>query len=124
MALSDYLTNDEWDGMFYVFVGPGNEYGDLGACMHTIIEKLLSKGYEFQGLDGEGHKKEMLGGHNAPKVAYLFSRVFGTPFEKDSVDPGKMLLNGRAFIKEHLPELLTESDESWQEFVDALKQGK
>jgi hypothetical protein len=126
MALSDYLTSTEWNGMFYMFAGP-REWHDLGQCMHVVIEELLKVGYCFEGLDEKGQKKEQVGGGvNTTKLAFLFEALFGrSGYEsRRDIDPLALLADGRAFIKDHAPALLHESDESWEEMYDAAKAEK
>lgn len=126
MALSDYLTSTEWNGMFYMFAGP-REWHDLGQCMRVVIEELLKVGYCFEGLDEKGQKKEQVGdGVNAPKLAFLFEALFGrSGYEsRRDIDSLALLADGRTFIKDHAPALLHESDESWEEMYNAAKSEK
>lgn len=112
MALSDYLTSDEWDGCFYCFAGQqGNDRKDLGASMRATIAVLLAKGYKFQGLDEHGNKyAHVTGTNNADK---LITAMFG-----GNVDFRKVLVIGRNFIKAHAPSLLTETDEEWEAIIN------
>lgn len=106
MALSDYLTNSEWDACFYASIGQHYE-GNLGKSIHRIIDALLTAGHQFPGLNGDGSKKvQVENGVNAPKLCIFF----GNPHEVDILG---ILDNGRNFLKERLPELVDETDEEW-----------
>jgi len=105
VALSDYLTSDEWDACLYAFIGQ-HKADNFGDSMHLTIDTLLESGYEFEGLDAQGQKKCSLGGVNAPKALIWF----GNPEGIDVID---LLDNGRNFLKEHMPSLVDETDEDW-----------
>lgn len=123
MALSDYLTDKEWNGMFYMFTGP-RKWHDFGECMHAVIQELLKVGYRFEGLDEEGKKKQRVGDDiNGPKLAYLFEQAFGDSgyVSGYKIDALSLLAEGRAFIKEHVPHLLHESDETWEEAYECAR---
>lgn len=114
MALSDYLTGDEWDACFYAAAGQ-HRAPSFGESMHRTIEALLSAGYTFSGLDDDGEKRCQVGdGVNAPKVCIWL----GNPHGCDLLE---ILDNGRKFLKANLPSLVDESDELWAEQLAAAK---
>lgn len=117
MALSDYLTPSEWDGFFYLFCM--KKRSDLGAAMTYGIECLLEKGYHFKGLDEQGNKKKIVTDENGDKLAIIF---FGATNDKEKEVILKSLLNGRKFIKKHASELLTQTDEEWNTFINDLNE--
>lgn len=108
MALSNYLTGDEWDACFYASMGKCAA-PDLTQSMRKTVDHLLKNGYTFEGLDEDGDSVKQVGdGENAPKLATLMGI--------ESMDVNKvleMLNNGRRFISEHCHKLLNESDEDW-----------
>ena len=108
MALSDYLTGDEWDACYYVAMvaHKGENFGD---AMHQTITALLKNGYRFSGLDEYGMKMEQVeGGVNAPKILLFL----GNP---NKIDPLPILDNGRRFLKLHCPELVVVgTDAEWE----------
>lgn len=114
MALSDYLTGDEWDGCFYVMATHGGD--NFGQVMHRTIDELLKAGHEFPGLDENGNKEAQVeNGINAPKVLIFL----GNP---EGINVEAIVRNGRNFIKKEAPALLKESDEEWEKFLrDAKK---
>ena len=117
MALSDYLTGDEWDGCFYASFGQ-HQAENLDASMHKTIQHLLQKGYSFTGLDGQGNKRVQVGnGINAPKLVMFFGNSY-------KLDPGELLDNGRNFLKQHAPELVDETDQEWAEQMAKAKEKK
>ena len=108
MALSDYLTSDEWDACFYASLGQNNA-ANFGDSMHKTIGGLLEAGHIFPGLDAEGGKLEQVEcGVNAPKVCIFL----GNPHK---VDVLQCLDRGRTFLKEHLPSLVDETDDEWEQ---------
>lgn len=107
MALSDYLTSDEWDACFYVSFSANSSGTTFGATMHKVIDKLLSKGYEFQGLDGSGNKRDQIHGTGNPEKVCIW---LGNPRECDTT---AILTAGRKFLKKHAPEWVDETDEEW-----------
>ena len=114
MALSDYLTSDEWDACFYASFGQ-HQSESFGASMHKTILTLISAGYEFSGLDEFGNKRETVGGGvNAPKVCIFL----GNPH---NVDVLQCLDNGRKFLKEQYPVLVDETDDEWALQMTAAK---
>lgn len=115
MALSDYLTDDEWDACFYASMGGKAVSNDFGAAMHKTIRALLEIGYEFQGLDGDGNKKQQLPSGNASKILIWL----GNPHHVDIL---AILENGRNFLKKHRPDWVDETDEEWaKQMEDARK---
>ena len=65
MALSDYLTSDEWDACLYVHFTTNELRGLIGdpqlnfrESMQIAIDGLLKNGYKFSGLDSNGAKKQ------------------------------------------------------------------
>jgi hypothetical protein len=114
MALSDYLTGDEWDACYYVamIAHRGENFGD---SMQQTIVALLKNGYRFTGLDEYGMKVEQVeDGINAPKL-FIF---LGNP---NKIDTTPILENGRRFLRLFAPALLAESDEIWAELVAKYK---
>ena len=115
MALSDYLTSDEWDACFYAYFGQ-HHTDNFGVSMRTTIDALLEAGHRFSGLDESGNKSQQVGnGVNAPKLL-IFT---GNPC---SVDVLTCLDSGRRFLKEKLPSLVDESDEEWAEELAKLEE--
>lgn len=113
MALSDYLTGDEWDGCFYAMLKK-HAAPDFGTSMRMTIDALLAKGYVFSGLDEKGNKKQQVcNGVNAPKILIFL----GNP---DQIDIPAILNNGRKFVKANIPEALGETDEEWEAFLKSL----
>lgn len=107
MALSDYLTSEEWDACFYASLGQ-HATGNFGSSMHKTIDALLAVGHNFPGLDENGGKFcQVCNGVNAPKVCIFF----GNPHK---VDVLIILNNGREFLKSQLPSLVDETDAEWQ----------
>ena len=114
MALSDYLTGEEWDACFYASMGQ-HAANNFGESMHQTILALLSSGYQFAGLDANGGKRcQVCNGVNAPKVCIFL----GNPHE---INVLSILDSGRRFLKCHLPALVDETDEEWQEQMEAAK---
>jgi hypothetical protein len=108
MALSDYLTGDEWDACFYAFLGQ-HQTSDFGASMRLTIDALLANGYRFSGLDEYGNKVAQVARMtNSRKIKVFFGNL-----SSDKVI--KILDNGRSFLKTHLPNLVDETDEEWEE---------
>lgn len=105
MALSDYLTSDEWDACLYMM--QRGEDANFGDAMHRTIQSLLSAGYQFAGLYADGNKKQQIPGTNNGKKLCIF---LGNPH---NCDVAAILDNGRNFIKKHLPDLVGETDEEW-----------
>lgn len=114
MALSDYLTGEEWDACFYASMGQHHS-DNFGESMRKTIKALLASGYEFSGLDEFGEKQQQVcGGVNAPKVCIWL----GNPH---NVDVLECLRNGREFLQRHLPDLVDETDEEWAEQMETAK---
>ena len=114
MALSDYLTGDEWDACYYVamIAHRGENFGD---SMHQTIEALLANNYSFRGLDEHGMKLQQVeDGINAPKILIFL----GNP---NKIETLPILENGRRFLKLFAPELVVESDEIWAKLVAKYK---
>lgn len=106
MALSDYLTGDEWDACFYASMGQC-QADNFGESMRKTIQCLLDRGYVFPGLDETGSKLcQVEGGVNAPKICIFL----GNPH---NVDVLGCLENGRDFLKRVAAELVGETDEEW-----------
>lgn len=110
MALSDYLTDDEWDACFYYFMYPTKGFTDLGQAMRQVIENLLTEGYQFEGLDETGNKKRQLPSGNPSKIMMFFDGA-----KPDQII--KLMSNGREFLKKNAPKLLLETDEEWTELT-------
>ncbi|KKL13199.1 hypothetical protein LCGC14_2528160 [marine sediment metagenome] len=110
MALGDYLTDAEWDACFYHCASVGN----LGTAMHEVIEKALAAGYRFSGLDEHGAKLQQLTSGNPDKFCF----VMGLGEKRSKVEAMSRMMgifeNGRRWLKEHLPELVTETDDEWE----------
>lgn len=115
MALSDYLTGEEWDACFYLHIHDNlrrqkttEPMMSLGDHMHYLIAELLRRGYKFSGLDENGNKKQQVcDGINAAKFSGLF-------FGEWQPEPIRQIMeSGRNFMKQHCAELVFESDEDW-----------
>lgn len=119
MALSDYLTSEEWNACFYrLNTQTRGETVNFGVIMRETINELLSNGYQFEGLNEKGHKKRQIcNGVNAPKILLFM----GNP---KSLSVCAILEDGRDFIKEHLPHLLFETDAVWEQILPDLKAGE
>jgi hypothetical protein len=114
MALSDYLTGDEWDACFYASFGKSMA-PNFGDSMRQTIQTLLAKGYEFAGLDENGNKYEQVeDGINAPKVCIFLGNPYNCNIEE-------IMNNGRNFLKEHAPELVSEPDEVWESALQQVR---
>jgi len=115
MALSDYLTEDEWDACFYRMCG-GAGNGNLGDAMHDTINILLEKGHNFPGLDDSGSKlKQILGTSNPYKVCIFL----GNPHDVDVLE---VLDNGRRWLKENYPDLVEETDDEWEREMKEVRE--
>ena len=114
MALSDYLTDSEWDACFYASMGQ-HISSNFGDSMHKTIDALLKSGYVFSGLDDSGNKKQQIRGTGNPFKVCIF---LGNPH---NVDVLEILDSGRRFLKEYLPSLVDETDENW---VQQMKEGR
>ncbi len=108
MALSDYLTDAEWDACYYAFAGQ-HAAPNFGESMHRTIESLLQSGYRFTGLDEFGNKRQQLPSNNPRKLCMMW---FGDP-KPTKADIMRIFDSGRAFLKQHLPALVDETDEDW-----------
>jgi hypothetical protein len=108
MALSDYLSESEWDACLYRILH--NEPTDFGDIMHKTINSLLANKYKFQGLTEEGYKKEQIPGTRNPQKLVQF--FLGEP---KGILISEVLTSGRDFLKLNAPDLVEESDESWIE---------
>lgn len=115
MALSDYLTSDEWDACFYTSIGQHN-LNDFGELMHKTIDKLIETGYKFEGLDEKGDRKIQIPNTKNGEKLCMF---LGNPY---NIDPLKVADNGRNFLKTHCPELVNESDEEWEKIINEIKE--
>jgi hypothetical protein len=114
MALSDYLTSKEWDACFYLSFGK-HSAPNFGASMHLTVDYFLSKGYRFEGLDEKGERVQQVeNGVNAPKVLIFM----GNPY---NLDVEKVVRSGREFVKERFPELLQETDEEFEMFMEDVQ---
>ena len=114
MALSDYLTSEEWNACFYLSLGK-HQADNFGASMHITIDYFLKKGYKFPGLTDTGDKKEQVeDGVNAPKVLIFL----GNP---EHLDVFAIIQSGRKFVKNLCPELLNETEEEWVEISAKAK---
>ncbi len=112
MALSDYVTSDEWDACFYVWRAFG--IADLGSAMRSTIQHVSAKGYEFRGVTPEGRKLQQVANDNPKKLVALIG----------GENPAlliKCFENGREFLKRHDPELVRETDDEWAEALAELK---
>jgi hypothetical protein len=112
MALSDYLTSDEWDACFYALLGSVGEKNNcrLGDTMRDLISQLLASGYTFEGLDDNGQKLSQIHGTGNPRKMVWMVCGGATPEEVLTC-----LENGRNFLKIHLPAVIDETDEQWLE---------
>src|SRR5690606_6743273 len=114
MALSDYLTGDEWDACFYASLGQ-NQSDNIGESMRKTIADLLAAGHDFPGLDENGDKRvQVCSGVNAPKMMVFFGNPGG-------VDVLEILDNGREFLKRKLPTLVDETDEEWHGQIEKAR---
>lgn len=113
VALSDYLTDGEWDACFYASMGKHADV-NFGASMHRSIDVLLKNGYKFEGLDENGSKKQQLPSGNPQKVCIWL----GNPYKVDILE---VLDNGRKFWKDHFPSLVDESDEEWAKQMEEAR---
>jgi hypothetical protein len=114
MALSSYLTSDEWDACFYASMGKcaGDNFGD---SMHKTIDALLKAGYTFSGLDSKGNRFSPVGDiENAPKMSIFFGKL--------EVDILAIYINGRNFLKIHCPELVGETDNEFELTIKDIKE--
>lgn len=115
MALSDYLSGDEWDACFYAFFGK-SQADNLGDSMRKTIEVLLASGYRFEGLDDRGYKSlQIEGTNNSQKFMQAF---FG---EDNGIILSDVIKNGRSFMKNNCPELISETDEEFNIAIASLK---
>lgn len=108
MAISDYLTNDEWDGCYYVFMSQNQL--NFSEVIRSVVPALYEKGYQVQGLGRDCSRIQYGWGGNAKK---LVAAMCGT----GDADLRACVINGRNFIKQHLPELLRETDEQWEAWL-------
>lgn len=115
MALSDYLSGGEWDACFYASFGKSSAE-NFGDSMHKTINALLAFGYKFEGLDEFGHKKQQITGSGNPQK--LVRTFFG---EENGISICGIIENGRSFLKTHCPDLISETDEQFNEAIAALK---
>jgi len=114
MALSDYLTGNEWDACFYASFGKSHS-NNFGSSMRLTINRLLEEGYKFSGLDKDGNKKiQVENGINAPKVCIFL----GNSYDCDILE---ILKNGRNFLKDKCPSLVDETDKEWNEQITEAK---
>lgn len=112
MALSDYLTGDEWDACFYRNLLSEDISPSFGHSMKETIQELLKRGHKFPGLNNDGSKKQQVeDGVNAPKIGIFFGNSEG-------LNVRAILRNGRNFLKENYTDMVLETDE---EFEDLLK---
>lgn len=117
MALSDYLTSDEWDACFYASFGQ-HASKNFGESMRKTIDALLKIEYVFEGLDSYGNKLQQVeNGINAPKVCIWL----GNPY---NVNVLNCLTKGRNFLKQYLPSLVDETDEQWEIEIEQAKKEK
>ncbi len=123
MRLSQFLTDDEWDALFYLAHGPlGDPEGNLGTSMDNGIRALLEAGYEFAALTAEGKPNpsaQVLTGRpdaGIPSMNAHKLRMFsGNPHHLNPLD---YIKGGRTFVKVVAPALLHDTDE---EFAKALE---
>jgi len=95
LSLSEYLTPDEWDAYFYV---------SRRLRIRELINALLEANHEFPGLDKEG---------KCLKILNFGTNIGRMKIGQSPSDYAKRLNNGRNFLKEKLPDLVTETDEVW-----------
>lgn len=111
MALSDYLTDDEWDACFYAHLN--HEASNFGEVMHDTIDALLREGYTFQGLDEKGNKLRQIHSKNPSKILIFL----GNP---ENYDVLSVIKNGREFLKKHCNHLVAETDAEWEEKLKSV----
>jgi hypothetical protein len=111
MALSDYLTSDEWDACYYAFRSGASQADNFGDSMHRTIERLLATGYRFPGLTEGGEKHVQIVSDNATKFVQA---VF---HEMDRETFLGIVESGRAFLREHCPDMLVETDQEWSDQI-------
>lgn len=114
MALSDYLTSDEWDACFYRWVSAG--ISDFGTAIRETVFGVAKTGYVFEGVTAECEKiKQIPNTNNADKVVAIV---------KGDRHPGQLLVTslvkGRFFIKRNAPSLLSEDDAKFAEILDDI----
>jgi len=94
MALSNWLTRDEWDACFVMGHKSEKESKGLGDVLRNGIGELVKAGYKFTGIeaDEEGNYEKITQccGDNAPVLGELIDGSF------DVVGRAK---NGVRFIK-------------------------
>jgi hypothetical protein len=108
MAISDYLTEAEWDGCYYVFLG--QHTGSLVDIIKQIVPALYDKGYTVEGLLPDCTLVKTMSGNNAIKLKAAMGTETKTYLKS-------VPNNGRNFIKQHLPELIKETDEQWEAWL-------
>jgi hypothetical protein len=115
MAISDYLTEAEWDGCYYVFSHQSR--GSFNDVIHQVVPALYEKGYQVQGLTADCTKIQTVTGNNTLKLKAAMGNE-----TKVYLEP--VIINGRNFIKQHLPELIKETDEQWEAWIKETESNK
>lgn len=116
MALSDYLTSEEWDAIFYMMADPNVEEKaqNFGHAMRIQIERLQEAGHVFPGLDAEGNKVKQIASDNPEKIFAMLNE-----------DAGKLVdcyAEGRKYLKEHYPGLVFDTDETYEQEIKEARE--
>jgi hypothetical protein len=111
MSISNYLSDDEWDALYYLSFGPlGDPEGNLGLSMYNGVQALIEAGYEFEALDEEGEIPEDQ--EEVESINWMKLKMFtGNPH---NLDPFEHLRGGREFVNEYACELLHDTDEEFE----------
>jgi hypothetical protein len=115
--LSNYLSDDEWDALLYLFYGPlaDEVEGNMGECFELGIARMMELGYVFEHLDEEGKPDEEKGEVESMNWAKLQIYTAGNP---QHLDPLDHVQGGRDFLKEHAPDLLHDTDEEFAAHIE------
>lgn len=117
MTLSDCLTDDEWDGCYYIYLLHAKNNLSIGDVIRAVVRSLYEKGFYCKGIDINGNKLAYVPNNNDRKLKAALTGV-------NTYDMQHSLENGRKFIKEHLPEQLGETDDEWKTFLELAKEKK
>jgi len=85
--------------------------------MRRTINALITSGYRFAGLDESGEKVRQISSNNASKLLSVWPGLAPEPATAAEIE--RILDNGRTFLKEHLPDLVLETDDEWNGSPDA-----
>lgn len=103
--MSDYLTNEEWNAIAYIFFNPNvnvdkTELNDFESTLNYMINRLIESGYKFQGIDDNGNGVQVISSDNTEKLVKL---LFGVANLQEVIE---WMKEGRAFLKTNLPDVL------------------